>query len=370
MTIASSSSLGLDRLVGDLAQRDDRVLVAVAIDGEVGAARNLARALGREQDQIEPVRDLVDTIFNRNARHSSLRKAIPRPGIWDFRKAAPIACGAAKSQGKLQRMADQSARVRDAPPIRAEIAGNRLELIESGEARLRAAARADRRRAAQSIKMLMYMFNPDRVGDAVRDALVEAARRGVEVQAADRRLRLGGAGRLLRGARRGGRRALRVQPELRPPLPAAQPPEAGRRSTTEPRSSAAPTSTTLILSDRGPEHWRDLWLRLDGPEARAAEPLFRHACSAGRRRKDPKLRSLRRMVGEYSEWRGPLQWKFSGPLSMRNSWWRSIGRDIRRGAAARHDLRLFRSAGRDAPADRPARAARPGADHHRRQVRQ
>ena len=36
------------------------------------------------------------------------------------------------------------------------------------------------------------------------------------------------------------------------------------------------------------------------------------------------------MVGEYSEWRGPLQWKFSGPLSMRNSWWRSIGRDIKR----------------------------------------
>ena len=73
------------------------------------------------------------------------------------------------------------------------------------------------------------------------------------------------------------------------------------------------------------------------------------------KRKDSKLRSLRRMVGEYSEWRGPLQWKFSGPLSMRNSWWRSIGRDIKRGHAARHDLRLFRAARRDAPADRPGR---------------
>jgi cardiolipin synthase len=36
-------------------------------------------------------------------------------------------------------------------------------------------------------------------------------------------------------------------------------------------------------------------------------------------------------VNEYSEWQGPLQWKFSGPLSLRNSWWRSVGRDIRRG---------------------------------------
>ena len=30
--------------------------------------------------------------------------------------------------------------------------------------------------------MLMYMFNPDHTGDVVRDALVEAARRGVEVK--------------------------------------------------------------------------------------------------------------------------------------------------------------------------------------------
>ena len=36
--------------------------------------------------------------------------------------------------------------------------------------------------AQQCFKMLMYMFNPDQVGDAVRDALIEAAARGVEVQ--------------------------------------------------------------------------------------------------------------------------------------------------------------------------------------------
>ena len=57
------------RKLDHLAQRDDRVLVAVAIDGQVRTAGNLARTLSREQDQIEPVRDLVDTIFNRNARH-------------------------------------------------------------------------------------------------------------------------------------------------------------------------------------------------------------------------------------------------------------------------------------------------------------
>jgi cardiolipin synthase len=89
------------------------------------------------------------------------------------------------------------------------------------------------------------------------------------------------------------------------------------------------------LADRGSSHWRDLWLRLDGPEAmlpsRYFDSLFHWS-----RKKGSKLRSLQRMEAGYSEWRGPLQWKFSGPLSMHNSWWRSIGRDMK--GARRLDL--------------------------------
>jgi cardiolipin synthase len=84
------------------------------------------------------------------------------------------------------------------------------------------------------------------------------------------------------------------------------------------------------LTDHGAAHWRDLWLRIEGPEVMPAsryfDSLFRWTT-----RKHAKLRSLRRMMAEYSEWRGPMQWKFTGPMSMRNSWWRTIGRDIRRG---------------------------------------
>jgi cardiolipin synthase A/B len=84
------------------------------------------------------------------------------------------------------------------------------------------------------------------------------------------------------------------------------------------------------MTDRGAEHWRDLWLRLDGPEAalpgRYFDTLFRWVT-----RRRPSLNYARRRLAEFSEWRGPLQWKFSGPLSLRNSWWRSIGRDIRNG---------------------------------------
>jgi cardiolipin synthase len=67
------------------------------------------------------------------------------------------------------------------PPIRAEIAGNVIEVIESGADRLHALL-ALITGATTSIKMLMYMFNPDHAGGVVHDALLAAARRGVEVK--------------------------------------------------------------------------------------------------------------------------------------------------------------------------------------------
>ena len=78
-------------------------------------------------------------------------------------------------------MADHPAEPVSQPPIRAEIAGNRLEVIETGAARLQALLKLIGN-AQHSFKMLMYMFNADHAGDRVRDALVAAARRGVEVR--------------------------------------------------------------------------------------------------------------------------------------------------------------------------------------------
>ena len=60
-------------------------------------------------------------------------------------------------------MADASPASATRPPIRAEIAGNQIEVIERGEDRLHALL-ALITGAATSIKMLMYMFNPDHAG--------------------------------------------------------------------------------------------------------------------------------------------------------------------------------------------------------------
>ncbi len=214
------------------------------------------------------------------------------------------------------------------PPISAEIDGNRLELIESGEARLRAILDLIAG-AEQSLKILFYMFNPDAVGERVRDALVTAAQRGVVVK-----LLIDGFGsaappdffaaldqcggeHCVFNASYGRSYLLRNHQKL----------------------AIADDKVALIgganidetyLTDRGADRWRDLWLKIEGPEVKPAsqyfDSLFRWSM-----RKYSKTRSLRRMLREYSEWRGLLQWKFTGPMSRRNSWWRTIGQDIRRG---------------------------------------
>jgi cardiolipin synthase len=66
-------------------------------------------------------------------------------------------------------------------PIRAEVGGNRLEVIERGDERLRAVL--DLIASARTkLNVLMYMFNADEAGDAVRNALDAAACRGVDVK--------------------------------------------------------------------------------------------------------------------------------------------------------------------------------------------
>src|SRR5215212_4005221 len=82
---------------------------------------------------------------------------------------------------KAGRMADRAPKQVTTAPICAEIAGKRLELLETGAARL-SALLGMIAGAQHSLKMLMYRFNPDHTGEAVRDALVGAALRGVDVK--------------------------------------------------------------------------------------------------------------------------------------------------------------------------------------------
>jgi cardiolipin synthase len=194
-------------------------------------------------------------------------------------------------------MADQPTEPITRPPISAEIAGNRLELIESGEARLRMLIEHIAC-AQRCIKMLMYMFNPDHVGHAVRDALVDAAKRGVEV-----RLLIDGFGsdapadyfNVLNQA--GGEECVFN-------------PSYGRRYLLRNHQKLIVIDDEIAIigganiddtymTDRGAKHWRDLWLRLEGPEVAVPsqyfDTLFRWASSKRRR---PRLQYARRRLAE------------------------------------------------------------------------
>src|SRR3954452_23612848 len=65
-----SQMIERDRFLGNLAQRDNRVLVIITFDGQRRAGRDLARPLRGKQHQIEAVRDLDHAIFDRYARHA------------------------------------------------------------------------------------------------------------------------------------------------------------------------------------------------------------------------------------------------------------------------------------------------------------
>jgi cardiolipin synthase A/B len=226
-------------------------------------------------------------------------------------------------------MADQPSEAPAKASVLTEVAGNRLELIESGEERLRLLLELIEG-AKRSIRILMYMFNADRSGELVRDALRSAAERGVEVKLLVDGFGSGAPADFFAAIDQAGGKHCVFNPSY------------GRRYFVRDHQKliVIDGETALIgganiddtyLTDSGSKRWRDLWLRIDGPEAQIPERYFESIFRWSLRR-NPKLRSLRRMVNEFSEWRGPLQWKFGGPLSMRNSWWRSIGADIRRGS--------------------------------------
>lgn len=217
-------------------------------------------------------------------------------------------------------------------PIEAEVAGNRLRLIDSGEERLRSLLELVER-AESSIRMLFYTFEPDAAGQLVRDALVAAARRGVKVK-----LLLDGFGSANIS------RTFFAELDAEGGALCLFHPKYGRRyllrnhqklviadgKTARGRAIIGGSNIQqTYLSDEDPRRWRDVWLLIEGPAV--AEPtsyfdaLYRWTTTRG-----AKLRSLRRLISSHSNSHGALQWKYSGPLSLRNPWPRAFARDLNR----------------------------------------
>ena len=222
----------------------------------------------------------------------------------------------------------------DARRISVTVDGNRLEALETGADRLKAILDLIDN-AKDSLRVIFYIFAGDEAGRAVRDAIVRAARRGVVV-----RLLLDGYGSSGTDTKffqpiadEGGAFCMFL-------------PSYGRRYLIRNHQKLviADERRTIIgganvetgyLTDEGEESWRDLWVLVEGsaafPASRYFDSLFLWTQTKG-----AKLRTLRRIVERYSQSEGPLQWKFSGPLSRQNRLSAALAREL--GSARELDL--------------------------------
>jgi cardiolipin synthase A/B len=209
---------------------------------------------------------------------------------------------------------------------RVTIDGNELQALPVGAERM--AAILDLINSArQSIRLIFYIFASDEAGRRIRDALVEAARRGVIV-----RLLLDAYGTSATGEKffqpirdEGGDFCL-FEPSY------------GRRYLIRNHQKIviADEIRAIIgganiedpyLNDDNPQCWRDLMLRIEGP---AVVPACRYFDSVylWTTTKGAKLRTLRHIVLRHSQSSGPLQWKFSGPLSRKNRMQANLAREM------------------------------------------
>ena len=211
-------------------------------------------------------------------------------------------------------------------PISATVEGNRFEFVESGAERLQKLLEIIGA-ARESLKLIFYIFASDDTGRRVRDALVEAARRGVAVH-----LLVDGFG------------CSSAEPDFFKPIADAGGdfcvfnPRYGARYLVRNHQKLVVADGSLgivgganiqgeYLEDDGPKHWRDLWMTIDGPVADHASQYFDRVyrwTKSG----DGKLRELREIVRRFSQTEGALQWKFSGPLSRKQSWPSAVAREL------------------------------------------
>jgi cardiolipin synthase A/B len=214
----------------------------------------------------------------------------------------------------------------DLPGKRFEIAGNVLHILHDPEERLRSLLRLIGS-ATHSLTLSMYMFHNDTSGTEVRDALVEAALRGVNVE-----VLIDSFG------------SSKVPASFLQPIA-----EAGGNyhffSSRWRLSYLIRNHQKLLVIDnehaliggfnitdqyfgrRGDDSWEDLGLTISGPEvARISSyisELIQLSSDGGVR-----LLALRRLIRTWQPGDGPLQWLVGGPTNRISPWALALKRDL------------------------------------------
>ncbi|MFC7536131.1 phosphatidylserine/phosphatidylglycerophosphate/cardiolipin synthase family protein [Sphingomonas sp. GCM10030256] len=258
-------------------------------------------------------------------REGAAVKEISRfPSAWSHPPAlAPMRVGGQET-GMAARV-DALASTRS-QPIAAEIAGTRLLILDDGPERLKALlALIDAARS--SVRLLFYMFAGDASGEAVRDALVRAVGRGVDVKLViDGFGCSNGIANFFAPLTNAGGAFCLFHPSY------------GRRYLLRNHQKMAIADDRVAIvgganiaddyfSAHSDSRWRDLWLRLEGA---AVKPLTRYydAIFGWTTTKGARIRDLRRIIHRHSQHRGALQWRYAGPMRVRNPWPSKLAKEI------------------------------------------
>jgi cardiolipin synthase len=212
-----------------------------------------------------------------------------------------------------------------APLVSIEVAANRLTLLPDGPQRLEALiALIDG--AKSDLRILYYIFLEDKSGVRIRDALIEAAGRGVKVS-----LLVDGFGstanrEFWRPLLETGIRFCRFSPKY------------GRRYLLRNHQKLALADGRKVITggfnvsddyfgtvESGA--WRDLGLQVEGDSVDCLTRYFDDLFSWARA-PHSRIRELRRMLQQHSLTEGKLHWLFGGPTRRLSPWARAVRKDM------------------------------------------
>ena len=215
------------------------------------------------------------------------------------------------------------------------IEGDTLRLITEGPERLTALLELIAG-AERSLRILYYIYVDDEAGARVRQALIDAARRGVQVK-----LIVDGLGsehaenrRFFEPLKRAGVDVCRFVPRW------------GRRYLLRNHQKLALADETRVIiggfniqdsyfGTNEEQAWRDLGFYVEGPSANHLTGYF-DALDRWAKRDYAPLRSLRVLLAKWSEPDGATRWLFGGPTRRPSPWAKAVRNDLNR--AKRVDL--------------------------------
>jgi cardiolipin synthase len=205
--------------------------------------------------------------------------------------------------------------------------GNRLTMLTEGPDRLAALLELIGS-AKRSLRVLYYIYVDDAVGAAVRQALIDAAKRGVEVY-----LIVDGLG----SENAQGHHFFDPLTEAGVDLCRFEPRWGRRYLLRNHQKLALADEERVLIGGFNIENsyfgtaddaaWRDLGLLIEGPAAGHLTGYF-DALARWARRSKPPMRALTKTLRSWSEPVGATRWLFGGPTRRLSPWARTVKRDM------------------------------------------